>query len=269
MRVGRAAIDEQAMRLLEQHNPDVEFDWSRILKDAPAEPRRDRDRDPRERDRRDRRDLRPPQRPRPLETTAAAVPPAQSPSVYDREADAADVRAAAHADLVLSQPVESLEPVEPLEPEELVEREGSVEPGESESLAVEHGEPLAADHAEYVEYAEASASVNHHLPEPAHAPEAPRASQPPHDAPASAAGARLGSDGLLRLRQRYTQLVARVAEKPMEDEARAELNAQVERLNPDAWLTADEVAAALEQYESVFDRLRSVVGHSPSRRRRR
>jgi hypothetical protein len=55
----------------------------------------------------------------------------------------------------------------------------------------------------------------------------------------------------------------------MEDEARVELNARVERLNPDAWLTPDEVASALEQYESVFESLRSVVGHYPSRRRRR
>ena len=32
VRVGRAAIDEDAIRLLEQHNPDVQFDWTRILK---------------------------------------------------------------------------------------------------------------------------------------------------------------------------------------------------------------------------------------------
>ena len=32
VRVGRAAIDEDAIHLLEQHNPDVQFDWTRILK---------------------------------------------------------------------------------------------------------------------------------------------------------------------------------------------------------------------------------------------
>jgi hypothetical protein len=36
VRVGRAPIDETAIRLLEQHNPDVEFDWTRILKAPPA-----------------------------------------------------------------------------------------------------------------------------------------------------------------------------------------------------------------------------------------
>ena len=38
--MGRSALDEDAIRLIEQHNPDVEFDWTRILKgqDAPPEP---------------------------------------------------------------------------------------------------------------------------------------------------------------------------------------------------------------------------------------
>lgn len=277
VRVGRAALDEQGMRLLEEHNPDVDFDWPRILRDAPADhgyrerDREARDRDPRDRDRRDRRESRPPQRPRPLETTAAAVPPAESPAVHDREADDADARAAAHAELVLSEPSLGAEPLELLEPSSsLVERaefseagasEELREPDEvpSESLAVTHGEPLAADHAEYLEYAATFASVTHHH----------HAAQAHGTSGTHPAAARLGADGVVRLRLRYTQLVARLAEKPMEDDARAELNAQIERLNPDAWLTADEVAAALEQYESVYERLRSVVGHYPPRRRRR
>ena len=43
--------------------------------------------------------------------------------------------------------------------------------------------------------------------------------------------------------------MARIAERPLEDEAREELKSRAERLNPDAWVTADEVSAALEQYE--------------------
>jgi len=41
VRVGRAPLDEDAIRLIEKSNPGVEFDWTRILKgqDAPAEPR--------------------------------------------------------------------------------------------------------------------------------------------------------------------------------------------------------------------------------------
>lgn len=52
MKVGRAALDEDAMRLIEQLNPDVEFDWPRMLKGQgqpaaeprlPADVRRQRD----------------------------------------------------------------------------------------------------------------------------------------------------------------------------------------------------------------------------------
>jgi hypothetical protein len=47
VRVGRAPIDDEAIRLLEQHNPDVQFDWPRLLKEPAPEPapRRDRERD--------------------------------------------------------------------------------------------------------------------------------------------------------------------------------------------------------------------------------
>ena len=30
-KVGRRAIDEEAIRLIEEHHPDVSFDWARIL----------------------------------------------------------------------------------------------------------------------------------------------------------------------------------------------------------------------------------------------
>jgi len=68
------------------------------------------------------------------------------------------------------------------------------------------------------------------------------------------------------LRARYLDIVARLDEKPLEDAARAELRAAAERLNPDTWRTADEVALALEQYETVFESLRAVVGRHPRRR---
>jgi hypothetical protein len=79
----------------------------------------------------------------------------------------------------------------------------------------------------------------------------------------------LGADAVARLRARYADVMVRLAAKPMEDAAREELNAQAERLNPDRWITAEDVASALEQYETVFEHLRSVVGRYPHRRRRR
>jgi len=72
----------------------------------------------------------------------------------------------------------------------------------------------------------------------------------------------------VRLRARYAEVMARIAERPLPEEAREELKQRAERLNPDAWVTADEVAAALEQYETVFEGLRGLVGRHPRRRRR-
>jgi hypothetical protein len=84
----------------------------------------------------------------------------------------------------------------------------------------------------------------------------------------SASYQRLGAEGLVRLRARYAEVMARIAERPLEEPAREELQQRAERLNPDAWVTADEVSAALEQYETVFEGLRGVVGRHPRRRRR-
>ena len=83
----------------------------------------------------------------------------------------------------------------------------------------------------------------------------------------SAAYARLGAEGLARLRARYAEVMARITEKPLDETAKDELKTQAERLNPDAWVTADEVTAGLEQYETVFESLRAVVGHRRRRRR--
>jgi hypothetical protein len=78
--------------------------------------------------------------------------------------------------------------------------------------------------------------------------------------------ARLGAEGLARLRARYLDILSRIAERTTDEEERARLSATAERLNPDGWGNADEVAAALEQYESVFESLRTVVGRRPPRR---
>jgi hypothetical protein len=88
------------------------------------------------------------------------------------------------------------------------------------------------------------------------------------DLPLTAAAAHLGSEGLGRLRARYAEVLARISDRPLEEPVREELKARAERLNPDAWVTGDEVRQGLEQYEAVFESLRAVVGH-PRRRRRR
>lgn len=91
----------------------------------------------------------------------------------------------------------------------------------------------------------------------------------PPGEPETAALARLGAEGLLRLRARHAEVLARISEKIADPARHDELKSQAERLNPDTWVTDGEVTAGLEQYETVFESLRSVVGRRRKRRKRR
>jgi hypothetical protein len=214
VRVGRAPIDETAIRLLEQHNPDVQFDWTRILK-APPLPEGQR-RESRDRDQRGRRDERGSQRSR-----SGGGPPPNPPP-----------------------------PPRPA---------AEVEPPPRDIPALDHADQIQAA-AEHVDQVQAAAGPTRSAePEPL---------EPPEPAEISASAARLGAEGLVRLRARYAEVMARIAERPLEEVVREELKLQAERLNPDAWVTADEVTAALEQYETVFESLRGIVGRQPRHRRR-
>src|SRR5258708_4896185 len=93
VRVGRAPIDETAIRLLEQYNPDVQFDWTRILK-APPQAEGQRRSDGRDRDQRGRRDPRgsqrfrsgggpPPNPPPPPRPAVEVEPPARDIPALD------------------------------------------------------------------------------------------------------------------------------------------------------------------------------------------
>lgn len=348
MRVGRAPIDETAIRLLEQHNPDVEFDWTRILKAPPAgegQGRRD-SRDARDRDQRGRREARPAQRPRsaggPPPSGAQARPrdgegrpPAPEPrrmapqAAEHAEHETSEAQAAEHAEgndqaadyaehaELSSQAAEHAEDAEHETFEtHAAEYAEHAEHGASETHAAEHAEHAASgtQAAEYPEHAElstqAAAHAEHETSETQAAEYAERAEQAPNSQAAeyaehaepeaqaaehagytgpyqeespdlgeleaeadrrdvgSASYVRLGAEGLVRLRARYAEVMARIAERPLEEAAREELKLRAERLNPDAWVTADEVTAALEQYETVFEGLRGVIGRYPRRRPR-
>jgi hypothetical protein len=84
----------------------------------------------------------------------------------------------------------------------------------------------------------------------------------------SAAQVRLGSEGLSRLRARHSEVLARISETVTDPVRRDELKSRADRLNPDTWVTEAEVTAGLEDYESVFESLRTVVGRKRKRRRR-
>jgi hypothetical protein len=222
VRVGRAALDEEAIRLIEEYNPELEFDWTRILKEQGAEtraaPQKDRDRDFRA-ERVARRQARAIERSEAAAATNPGTPASQqSPDVELPAVDLDDVAAEAPAKSdQLEVPVPSDDSVVS---EDLVYSDDSI-------------------------YAEASEGPP---PRPSHA--------------------RLGSEGLARLRARYAEVLARITERVPDPARQDELKAQAERLNPDSWVTDPEVTAGLEAYESVFEALRSAVG-APGRRRRR
>jgi hypothetical protein len=261
IRVGRAPIDEAAIRLLEQHNPDVQFDWTRILKDPPVTDT------PVRRDGREGRDRRERDRPPRSGSASQQTRSAQSPAPPKVQPPVAAVGPVELVELVeraeVLDPVEPLESFEPLEPLERLESVEAVEPAE----LPESGEPFEAEPRELVE----PGPRGPFEPEPLERLEPVEPLEPfePTEADRSSASfARLGAEGLVRLRARYAEVMARIAERPLDDEAREELKQRAERLNPDAWVTADEVSAALEQYETVFEGLRAVVGRHPRRRRR-
>ena len=210
VRVGRSALDEDAIRHIEEHNPGVAFDWTRILKGEGAvteqKPRTDQ----------------PERRARPRGRDAQAGAPAEAPRRVE------------------SRPPT---PVPVSEVTSAVEEDHAPQPVETAPVAAfdDDGTPVAE------------------------LPPAPRAE--PLDP--TAALARLGAEGLLRLRARHAEVLARISEKLPDPAVRDELKAQAERLNPDNWVTDADVTEGLEQYEAVFESLRSVVGRGRKRRRRR
>ena len=53
----------------------------------------------------------------------------------------------------------------------------------------------------------------------------------------------------------------------LDEQRRQQLHEQAARLDPDSWVTDDEVRRSLEEYEAVLASLRDVVGRRRRRRR--
>jgi len=81
----------------------------------------------------------------------------------------------------------------------------------------------------------------------------------------SAAEQALGTEGLSRVRARHAEVLARISTQITDAAVADELRAEAECLNPDAWVTDDDVRAGLENFERVLERLRQRLGR-PRRR---
>ena len=184
--MGRSALDEDAIRLIEENNPDVDFDWTRILKGGgdPGEPRK----------------------------------PVPSRRDMRHRGTGAQER----------RPIEEVVPQPP-------EASPSMDVVEELTVEIAQSTPLEA-----------------------------MGDQPP-----SPAQARLGAEAVTRLRARYSEVLTRIADRVQDPARQDELKTEAERLNPDSWVTDAEVQQGLDQYETVFESLRAVVGRRRRRRRRR
>jgi hypothetical protein len=231
VKVGRPALDEDAIRWIEEHNPDIEFDWPKILEaQPPAAPPADDSRV-----RRPRRD-----RPRPprVAPASAATSQLERPKPPSPELDPSELEA---LELEPSE-LEALE-LEPLEPEPL-----ETEPLELESPELEPFEPEVAQAFEQLTHPEAEEKI---------APAAMPVEQ------------NVGREQLTRLRARYAELLARITERGGDAERVEALRMQSESLNPDTWVTDEEVRQGLESFEPKIRDLRAALGLRRRRRSRR
>jgi len=199
VKVGRNALDDDAMRHIEALNPGIEFDWPRILKGQGTPPSESR-------------------------------PPAE---------------------------------VRRQRPEE----QRAVPSGRKEARSIprpapasrEEPERMLASSPELAASREAAPTSPENIPDATAAPTAVDESTPAH--------ARLGAPGVQRLRARYEDIIARISEQQTDPARQEELKRSAERLNPDSWITPDQVGQALEQYEAVLASLREVAGRRRRRRR--
>lgn len=191
VRVGRPALDEDAIRTIEEQHPEIEFDWPHILEVSAAaivEVERRPERAPRGRGgdaERPRRKM-----PQPVETE-----PSPTAETAEPAAPAIDPQATAEEPPFEGPPVEGLED------------ETSAEPPRAPDLLAEL----------------------------------------------------VGRDIATRLRARYAEINARIHQLPADDATRAAAQARAEPLNPDSWLTPDEILKGVTQADELFDALRRAL----------
>lgn len=198
VKVGRAALDEEAIRWIEEHNPDVKFDWPKILEVGPpatapaAETRQGR----RQGGRTDGRERRAETRPTELVGEAQAPEAIEQTEIQQIEQDIADQESASAL----------------VEPPELVVETPPVEVALTKILSREQ---------------------------------------------------------LMSVRARFAELQARITERAGSAERMEALRARAEGLNPDTWVTEEDVRRGMADFEPQVRDLRAALGLRRRRRSRR
>ncbi|MFH1475165.1 MAG: hypothetical protein ABIG85_04820 [Chloroflexota bacterium] len=213
VRVGRAALDEEAIRSIEESNPNLTFDWTRMLKARPVEP-----------------------------------PPAErggrEPWGHDRAGRSGKGRKTRQA----ARPAPATAP----EPEAPVSPRPTPEDMEAPAPVATGSEPRAVP-----------ADVRTDGED-----EVTRDEERPPLPPGLHVEERLGREGFSRLRTRYAELMARIAERVQDPARLEELRGQAERLNPGAWITDEEARDAIDGFDAAYEAIRTRLGRRRRRSRR-
>jgi hypothetical protein len=240
VKIGRAAFDEDAIRLLEEQHPDVEFDWDRILTTKPPAA-------PDVRDPRDSRSGRRPDR-RPAKEARRDAPrfwqPAAPPLEMPAQTDQGTPEVTGTPSVVGDEPAAAIE-VAP------VLQDAPTPPAPPALDLPVAGPPFRR----FVRVFDA--------PPPPPAPAEHHASEP------SAVERLLGAEQLTVLRARHAEILARISVRGG-DPARLEaLREQASAVDPDGWVTEADVTAGLASLDGTLAELHRIVGRRRRRRRRR
>ena len=228
VKIGRSAFDEEAIRLLEEQHPDVDFDWDRILATRPPAPPEPKDVRYARAERRPVREGRRDEREKPL------TPPVPRTTTPPPDAG----------------------PPEPAPPDAPVPEYVSSAPdaplpsGIQTTIVSSVGVPEDTRPArKFVRVFDRADAPPHALTEP------------------SAAERLLGPEKLTILRARYAEIQARITARGGDPPRLDALREQAERVNPDAWVTEPEVAAGLASVDEICAELHRLVGRRRRRRR--
>ena len=238
VKIGRAAFDEDAIRLLEEQHPDVEFDWDRILTTKPPAA-------PEVRDPRDSRAGRRPER-RPAKEARRDAPrpwqPATPPLEMSSQAEQATPEATGPAS-VIDEPAAAKKTAPVLQ--------DAPTPPAPLTVVPVPGPPPRRFVRVFDAPAPAAALTEHHASEP------------------SAVERLLGAEQLTVLRARHAEILARISVRGG-DPARLEaLREQASAVDPDGWVTEADVTAGLASIDDTLAELHRIVGRRRRRRRRR
>ena len=202
--LGRGALDEEAIRTIEESNPDLSFDWAKMLKLRAAAAAQ-----PAERERGRRR---------------SATPRAPQ-GRRKRSAPEGKPRARREPDHVADPSVGAEEPR-----------------GQDEQIASASAPPERITSS--VTEAEASGEALER----------------------SVAIGLIGAENVARLRARHAEILARISDRVTDPARRQALQGLAEELNPEAWLTAEEVQQGLVDFDARLARLGAQLGRRRSGR---